>query len=80
MQIHSGVTDRYRTFLLRATGVLAKFLDDTEEDKRFRTAYALLMMAGCFKPIPPRQSTRSDRASRKALEDEPYPMLEPKVG
>ena len=51
-QIHAAVADRYRTLLMRATGVMAKFLDDTAENNRFRASYALLMMVGSFKPLP----------------------------
>jgi Putative ATPase subunit of terminase (gpP-like) len=51
-QVHATVVDRYRALLLKATTVLAKFLEDPVEDKRFRAALGLLNMAGCFRPLP----------------------------
>jgi hypothetical protein len=72
VQIHAAVADRYRTLLLRATGVMAKFLEDPADNNRFRASYALLMMAGCFKPAPPPALPETD--------DWPAPELPPKVG
>ncbi len=80
-QVFSGVTDRYRTLLLRATSVLAKFLDDDDEEKRFRSAYALLMMAGCFKPPAPRKLIQNESPGKNDIDDDfPCPHLGPKVG
>jgi hypothetical protein len=52
-QLYSDVADRFRTLLLKATLVMAKFLDDKEDGNRFRSAYALLMMAAKFRPAKP---------------------------
>ena len=75
IQVHSAVADRYRTLLLRATSVMAKFLEDQAENNRFRASYALLMMAGCFKPLPLMPLAQSE-----SLENWPPPELPPKVG
>jgi hypothetical protein len=48
MQVFSGIADRYRTLLMKATLVMAKFLDDSAPNNRFRASYALLMMAAAF--------------------------------
>jgi hypothetical protein len=74
-QIHAAVSDRYRTLLMRATSVMAKFLEDPVENNRFRASHALLMMAGCFKPLPPMALTTSE-----PLSFPPPPELPPKVG
>ncbi|MGD0464309.1 MAG: hypothetical protein ABSB74_17640 [Tepidisphaeraceae bacterium] len=74
IQVHSAVSDRYRTLLLRATSVMAKFLEDPSENNRFRASYALLMMAGCFKPIPLLAAAQSESFNW------PPPELPPKVG
>jgi hypothetical protein len=49
-QAHAGVIDRYRNLLLRASDILAQVLEDHNEDKRIRAAFALLNMAGNFRP------------------------------
>ncbi|HEX4054602.1 MAG TPA: hypothetical protein VHX86_10090 [Tepidisphaeraceae bacterium] len=74
-QLYSAIADRYRTLVLRATGVMAKFLEDSIDNNRFRAAYALLMMAGAFKPI-------SAPSKKEAIElpRRPMPDLPPKVG
>ena len=52
MHIHSGVGDRFRILLNRTSGILAKFMNGEDEDKRFRAAYAVLTMSGSFRPQP----------------------------
>jgi hypothetical protein len=71
-QVFSVVADRYRAILLKATLVMAKFLDDSAPNNRFRASYALLMMAACFKPPAPPEIP--------AVDDWPMPVLPPKVG
>jgi hypothetical protein len=72
MQVFSSIADRYRTLLMKATLVMAKFLDDSAPNNRFRASYALLMMAACFKPPAP--------PVMPAVDDWPMPVLPPKVG
>jgi hypothetical protein len=74
VQVHATVADRYRRLLLRATSVMAKFLEDPAENNRFRASYALLMMAGCFKPLPPMLPAQGQTLTF------PPPELPPKVG
>ena len=73
-QVYAAVADRYRAILLRATSVMAKFLEDPVENNRFRASYALLMMAACFKPAPPALPAPGQSYSF------PIPDLPPKVG
>jgi hypothetical protein len=50
IQAHAGIVDRYRHLLLRASEILAQLLEHPSEDKRQRAAFALLNMAGSFRP------------------------------
>jgi hypothetical protein len=52
--------------------LVAKFLDDSAPNNRFRASYELLMMAICFKPPAPPEIPDVDRF--------PMPELPPKVG
>jgi len=72
-QAHANVVDRYRNLLGRAAGILAKVLEDPIEDKRCRAAFALLNMAGSFRPLPIQSDSRP-------VDYFPAPELPPKVG
>jgi len=88
IQHYAAATDRYQVLLGRATSILAKFLEDPDDQRCFPAALAVLNMAGCFKPLPPRYfpptpppalpepppSLPAPPPSR------PMPDLEPKVG
>jgi len=78
-QAHAYATDRYQMLLIRATSVLARFLDDPQEDNRFRAATVLLNMAGCFRPIT-RKFLISTTRSNDGDNSWPEPQLPPKVG
>jgi len=78
-QAHAFATDRYQALLLRATGVLAKFLEDTQEDNRFRAATVLLNMAGCFRPLT-RKFVLSTTRNNDISDSWPEPELPPKMG
>jgi hypothetical protein len=58
-QAHAGIIDRYRNLLLRASEILAQILEDPSEEKRQRTALALLNMVGSFRPPQPIQQDRT---------------------
>jgi hypothetical protein len=71
--IHTSISDRYRSLLMRASQVMGKFLEDEADNNRFRASHALLMMVGAFKPLP--------SPPRQPVEDYfPPPMLPPKMG
>jgi transposase-like protein len=72
-EAHANVVDRYRNLLSRAAGILAKVLEDPIEDKRCRGAFALLNMAGSFRPLPIQSDSRP-------VDYFPPPELPPKVG
>ena len=72
-QAHANVVDRYRNLLGRAAGILAKVLEDPIEDKRCRAAFALLNMAGSFRPLPIQSDSRP-------VDYFPAPELPPKMG
>jgi hypothetical protein len=71
-EISAMATDRYQNLLVRATGVLGKFMDDPAEDKRYRAAQTVLNMAGNF-----RKSVESKVIERPKI---PMPDLPYKMG
>jgi hypothetical protein len=83
IQRHAAATDRYETLLNKATAILAEFLSNPADDRRFPAAMAVLNMAGAFKPLPLSYFPLSD-APAPALPQPrariPEPELEPKVG
>ncbi|MGD0770293.1 MAG: hypothetical protein ABSB42_19085 [Tepidisphaeraceae bacterium] len=83
IQLYAAATDRYQMLLGRATSILAKFLDDPADDRRFPAALAVLNMAGAFKPLPLSYFPISDPPPPALPEPPPKwpePDLEPKVG
>jgi Homeodomain-like domain-containing protein len=82
IQLYSAATDRYQVLLARATSILAKFLEDPSDQRSFPAALAVLNMAGCFKPLPPRYfpETPAPPALPAPPPNDPEPDLEPKVG
>jgi DNA-binding CsgD family transcriptional regulator len=74
IQAHAGIIDRYRNLLLRASDILAQVLEDHNEDKRIRAAFALLNMAGNFRPPQPLQP------DPKPQDHFPPPILPQKAG
>ncbi len=71
-EISTMATDRYQNLLLRATGILGKFLDDVAEEKQYRAAQAVLNMAGNF-----RRTVESKAIERPRI---PEPELPYKMG
>jgi hypothetical protein len=85
---HDFALERCQTLASRATFVLAKFLDDSVEDKtRLRAAQLLLQAAARFKP-PATRRPLPDYPTDPILtppppddlDSDPEPELEPKVG
>jgi len=74
--LHGTTADRCQTIAQKAAGVLAKFLDDTDDKIRLKAAHILMTAASRFKPVTP-----TIRPQANASEDYyPPPILEPKVG
>jgi hypothetical protein len=81
IQLYAAATDRYQVLLARATSILAKFLEDPGDQRSFPAALAILNMAGCFKPLPPRYFPPDPPpALPEPPPNDPGPDLEPKVG
>ena len=83
IQLYAAATDRYQMLLGRATSILAKFLDDPADDRRFPAAMAVLNMAGAFKPLPLSYFPIPDSPPPSLPEPPPRwpePELGPKVG
>jgi hypothetical protein len=83
VQLHASATDRYQKLLNRATAILARFLKDSDDNRRLPAAMAVLNMAGAFKPLPLTYFPSSDpqpRALPAPDERIPEPTLPPKVG
>jgi hypothetical protein len=80
IQLYAAATDRYQILLSRATAIIARFLNDPQDQRSFPAAVAVLNMAGCFKPLPPRYFQEPSPAALPDPQDFPEPVLEPKVG
>ncbi|MGD0390458.1 MAG: hypothetical protein ABSC42_16055 [Tepidisphaeraceae bacterium] len=52
VQVHANAADRCQNLFLRATSVLAKFLDGSSDKDRLRAAQILLQTAARFLPPP----------------------------
>jgi len=74
--LHGTTADRCQTIAQKAAGVLAKFLDNTDDKIRLQAAHILLSVASRFKPVTPRI-----RPQASVPEDDwPPPILGPKMG
>jgi len=74
--LHGTTADRCQTIAQKAAGVLAKFLDDTDDKIRLKAAHILMTAASRFKPVTPRIRPQPEAP----VDDWPAPILEPKVG
>ena len=62
-----------------ATSILAKYLNDPAEERRFPAALAVLNMAGAFKPLPPTYFPLPASAPPALPAPDPPTELPPKI-
>lgn len=74
--LHGTTADRCQTIAQKAAGVLAKFLDDTDDKIRLKAAHILMTAASRFEPVTPRVHGPASVPE----DDWPPPILEPKMG
>ena len=72
VQVHATASDRYHVLLSRATAVLARCLEDAEDQNRFHAARIVLAMASSFKPAAAHKPSSFDEL--------PLPDIPPDMG